>query len=541
MHSLFGVSATVRAIALRALFHSNHSKQPEINFSIFGLPLKKYPLLVFLLYIGLNCLGQITFQKTFGISGINDFGNSVQQTSDSGFIMTGYNDNVTGNYDLYLIKTDAYGNAVWSKTYGGTGVDIGWSVCQTFDGGYAVTGRSDTSFSPFTLFLIKTDSIGDTIWVKRFVSGFGSIGYSVQQTSDSGYIICGITSVGANNLDVYLIKTDSIGNLLWSKTFGDADTDEGWAVKQTSDGGYIITGERWSLGASICLIKTDHNGDSLWTRVYNGSNGYGKSVFQTSDGGYIIGGSLSAAGNVCIIKTDSVGNLVFEKNFQCTSAFTYGYSGAQTSDGGYAMAGYVSTSNGNDVFINKIDSLGNLIWAKTFGGTGNDYGNSIQQTFDGGYVIAGMSGGDIYLIKTDANGNSGCNEGTPTLTQPTFTANQLNIPTIVTAPSTTFFYDSTFVYNLGLDSTICLIDGYNEKAADIFFLLSPNPASLKLLISTSAKISQLKIFDLIGKEFLSQTISGYKKEIDIRFLSSGIYFLDLQTEQGIIVKKFIKE
>lgn len=510
--------------------------------------MRKYSLFVFLLFVVLNCAGQITFQKTFGISGINDFGNSVQQTSDSGYILTGYNDNVTGNYDLYLIKTDAYGNAVWSKTYGGTGIDIGWSVCQTFDGGYVVTGRSDTSFSPFTLFLIKTDPIGDTVWVKRFISGFGSIGYSVQQTSDSGYIICGITSVGSNNLDVYLIKVDSIGNLLWSKTFGDADTDEGWAVKQTRDGGYIITGERWSLGQSICLIKTDHNGDSIWTRVYHGSDGYGQNVLQTSDGGYIIGGSLSAAGNVSVIKTDSVGNLVWEKNFQCTSAFTYGYSIAQTSDGGYAMAGHVSTSNGNDVFINKIDSLGNLLWAKTFGGTGNDYGNSIQQTTDGGYVIAGYSNSfsgsfdmDIYLIKTDANGNSGCNEGTPTLTLPVPTENQLSIPTIITSPSTIGFYDSTFIYNIGLDSTICLIDGYFEKTTDISFLISPNPANSKLQISASAKISKLKLFDLLGKELLSQTISDYKKEIDIRFLSSGIYFLRLQTKQGSVVKKFIKE
>ena len=216
-------------------------------------------------------------------------------------------------------KTDANGDSLWTKTFGGTETDAGNSVQQTTDGGYIVTGT--TSFGVFCdVYLIKTDGNGDSLWTKTFGGTHHDKGHSVQQTTDGGYIITGETWWSSSNgyRDVYLIKTDGNGDSLWTKIFGGTGIDVGNSVQQTTDGGYIITGETESFGnggQDVYLIKTDGNGDSLWTKTFGGtSNDYAYSVQQTTDGGYIITGRTNSFGNgggadVYLIKTDSNGNL----------------------------------------------------------------------------------------------------------------------------------------------------------------------------------------------------------------------------------------
>ena len=221
----------------------------------------------------LLCLPLIGFgqnwEKNFGGSG-DDFGNFVQQTTDGGYIITGETysyGNGNGYSDVYLMKIDGNGVEQWSQTFGGIIDDWGMSIQQTTDGGYIITGYT-RSFGNGgdDVYLIKTDDNGVEQWSQTFGGTDYDWGNSIQQTTDGGYIITGGTTNSIVNgyNDVYLLKTDVNGVKQWSQTFGGTDDDEGKSVQQTTDGGYIISGKTRSFGngnSNVYLIKTDGNGN----------------------------------------------------------------------------------------------------------------------------------------------------------------------------------------------------------------------------------------------------------------------------------------
>ena len=306
----------------------------------------------------------------------------------------------------------------WETTFGGASADVGQSVQQTTDGGYIITGLTHSygnGNGSSDVYLLKTDAYGVEQWSQTFGGTDDDEGKSVQQTTDGGYIITGYTTSFANGDDVYLIKTDVNGVELWSQTFGGTDDDEGKSVQQTTDGGYIITG-RTESGFSFytCLIKTDGNGIEQWTENFGSTHSsFSYSVKQTADGGYIITGSdynLAFNHDLYLIKTDGNGIEQWSQIFLGVGD-DIGRSVQQTTDGGYIITGSTESlgSGGLDVYLIKTDGNGTEQWSKTFGGTDDDEGKSVQQTTDGGYIITGTTGGwgfsDIYLIKTDGNGN----------------------------------------------------------------------------------------------------------------------------------------
>ena len=358
----------------------------------------------------------ITFERWYPFTSWG-YAYSGQQTNDGGYIITGKRE--VHQPGLLLMKTDSLGDTLWTRLY----IGVGYSVKQTTDGGYIVAGTKKFSANNQDILLLKTDENGDSLWAGTYGGNDMEYGYNVIETSDNGFIIVGCTwSFGSGQYDVYMIKTSSMGDTLWTRVKGGGAWDVGWSIQETLDGGYIIAGETYSYGAGGCdfyLIKTDSMGSTIWQTTYGGSGeDRPRSIKQTNDGGYIIAGGTYSFGagfdDVYLVKTDSMGNEIWAESY---GGFEHdaGYSIALNSSNEYVVAGYTESYGigAQDVFIIKTDSLGNTVWQKTFGSNLNERAYEIERTQDEGYIITGIkhrppsptSYQYWYLIKTDSLGD----------------------------------------------------------------------------------------------------------------------------------------
>jgi len=292
---------------------------------------------------------------------------SVQQTIDNGYILAGWTESYgAGLWDVWLIKTDTQGNKVWEQTFGGPDRDWANSVQQTTDGGYILVGGTESyGARGADAWLVKTDAEGNKEWEQTFGGSHADYAYSVQQTNDNGYILAGWTySYGAGG-DAWLVKTDTEGNKEWEQTFGGSESDYAHSVQQTPDGGYILAGIRDSRGvwsSNAWLIKTDTQGNKVWEQTFGGPDrDRANCVQQTPDGGYILAGSASSYGagysDAWLIKTDAEGNKEWDQTFG-GSREDWADSVQQTTDGGYILAGETRSygAGSADAWLIKLSS-----------------------------------------------------------------------------------------------------------------------------------------------------------------------------------------
>jgi hypothetical protein len=377
----------------------------------------------------------IFFNRSYGKS-IDYHGWDVQQTSDNGYIFTGMKVNsIMGKTSVWLVKTDAYGEITWNRTFSEGDYNCsGAAVRQTNDGGYIVLSHSYSISTYNDIWLIKTNETGIEQWNKSIGGNHIDFCYSLQQTSDDGYIIVGQTmSNSAGGYDFYLVKTNSTGDPEWTRNFGGKGADMAREVIETSDGGFILIGDTttYSIGGyDIWLIKTNDTGIEEWNRTFSGTDEEaGASIKQTSDGGFILAGRTRTHGpgnhDVWLIKTNDTGIEQWNRTFGLPG---FGFNGIDfarsvdiTSDLGYFIVGqtYSLGAGGYDIWAIKTNTTGIMEWNQTFGENKNDEGWAGQQTSDGGYIIIGAikpqnsTDSQVHLIKIGNQGHQS-NQGSMT-------------------------------------------------------------------------------------------------------------------------------
>jgi hypothetical protein len=373
----------------------------------------------------------LKWEKTFGGPGV-DRGSSVQELATGGYAVTGYSGSFgAGGFDIWLIRTDPNGDTLWARTFGGADWDEGRMVQPTGDGGLIVAGQTASSGAGQTdLWLVKTDAQGNLAWNKTYGGIDYDGAYAVQQTRDGGYIATGYTwSFGAGHGDVWLVKADANGDVAWDRTYGiEADEEWGQSVQPTPDGGYIVVANTYPFSerlGDVWLIKTDSVGNKVWDRLVGGAGeDWAYAIRQTMDGGYVLAGYTDSQGgggfDAWLVRIDADGEPEWDK--------TYGGAKPDAAaavepmpDGGFIIAGYTDSygAGGRDAWLIRTDAHGDTLWTRTRGGEKDDEACSVQPAKDRGYIVAGITesygagGDDVWLIKTDAEGRveEGSDEG----------------------------------------------------------------------------------------------------------------------------------
>ncbi len=455
-------------------------------------------LLLIALVCTQNAYSQISFQKNYGVANMNEYGQSVIQAADSGYYVAGalvHTNPIIG--EGLLMRTDKYGNEVWTKTYvTNSSLDIGFdNIIHTSDGNLMMVGVAVYTLPQnYDVCLVKVDTAGNQLWMQKYGGDYRQRGMQVKETFDHGFIIGGWNEMfGTAISNFYLIRTDSLGDTLWTRNYPSGDQQYGYAVDQTPDSGFVIAGSinvaTW--GASTYVIKTDKYGDTLWTKILSSidySTAY--DVKANADGHIILSGysNMSGCSQPLLAELDETGNLLWHEEYT-DGPCGWSYSVAKTNDGGYAVFGMDNTSN---FYLIKTDINGDEDWHQKFDEMNSEFGYSVKQTSDGGYIMSGI-GND--------NGN-------------------INIVLVKTGP----------------DGTLSSNNVISKNKQDI--IIYPNPANSVVYLQHSDAILAIELYDITGKLISSY---GAVDKIDVSNLSKGIYFIQFLTEHQIVTKKLAVE
>lgn len=399
-------------------------------------------------------LGEVDWVKNFGGSG-EETAQAIIMTTDGGYAVLGFSNSTDGDLDgktmpvndYWLLKLDAIGNLQWSKTYGGSKDDKGQSLVQTQDGGYALTGYAmsdDGDGSNNEGFhdnwIVKLDASGNIEWEKSFGFSGHDHSYDILQTEDQGLFFVGFLDITSARADgntekkgaltrhgvgeFWGTKTDSKGNLEWRGYFGGSNNDRAHAVVQAEDGGFVMSGftesDDFDINSSrgsydFWVVKVDDKGNLVWKSSFGGSGiERAQDIANTDNDGLVIVGTTfsndvdisknNGESDVWLVKIDASGNMVWEKTFG-GSKFDAAQSVSLSKDGGFIVVGNsksedkdVNANAGeNDVWVIKTDANGNMIWQKTFGGAGLDYGFDALETEQGSIVLVGETASEDFL------------------------------------------------------------------------------------------------------------------------------------------------
>jgi hypothetical protein len=360
--------------------------------------------------------------KTYGAVN-SDLATCVQQTSEGGYVVCGYTISAgSGDNDVLVMKFDLSGNLLWSKLFGGAGNDQASCIVQTSDMGYVISGQTNSfGASNFDAFTLKLDANGSRQWAKMYKWSNTEYAASIVQTSDGGYILTGYSdSFGSGAYDVFSLKIDASGSIMWVRCYGGPNNDYGNSIKETTDAGYIVAGYTYSYGTAgdACVMKLYGDGVLNWSRTYGGGDLDAANEIQLSSNGYIVCGSsrsYTASEDALVFNIDNSGNTYWARSFGGSALdVDKANSVKQTPEGGFVLAGSTKRmgSSTSDLFVIKLYGDGVFNWEKIFGGVNDDYASFIGKKSNGGFIISGNTqsfgagSNDIYLISIDPDGST---------------------------------------------------------------------------------------------------------------------------------------
>ncbi len=488
---------------------------------------------------------QNLFAKTYGGTDYDEF-YSITQTSDGGYAVAGYTWSFgAGSSDFLVLKLASDGSLSGARTFGGTGWDVAYSITQTTDGGYVVAGYTSSFGAGSSDFLVlKLASDGSLSWARTFGGTDDDYAWSITHTSDGGYAVAGYTwSFGAGGYDFLVLKLASDGSLSWARTFGGTSWDKAYSITQTTDGGYVVAGSTNSFGAGyedLLVLKLASDGSLSWARTFGGtSSEWAYSITQTADGGYAVAGSTYSFGaggyDFLVLKLAPNGSLGAARTFG-GAGYDYAYSITQTADGGYAVAGYTWSfgAGSSDFLVLKLALDGSLSWARTFGGTDDDYVWSITQSSDGGYAVAGSTlsfgaGGDDLVLKMGSDGSyPGClQDCSPTVGTPSLTTSSPSVGADC-SPSTSSPSPTVRIPTPSI-TDVCPSQDVNEiypNGSKPWITCSPLPGGVLFI---SPEDVAIKIYKADGRLAYSGELQKGQNKIS---LETGVYLWITRNQSG---------
>jgi len=527
-------------------------------------------VLLFFILLPLFSPAQTGFQRTYG-GPVSDQGFFAAPTNDGGFIVAGHAGSYgAGAEDAWLLKTAGDGSLQWSQAYGGTAHESVAFVTQLPDGSYVFCGETFSyGAGNGDAFMAKTDQSGALQWFKTYGEVNYDIAYSLQPTPDGGYVLCGLVESAPLNYDAFLVKTDANGDTLWTRVYGGPGIDHGVTVINTSDGGFLFSGKMLSYGAGSCdiyLVKTDANGDTLWTNIVGGPGwDEGMSVREIPGGGYAVcgGGNSYGSGDYdfYLLKLFNNGAVDWMKTYGGVKVET-SYCLQLTHDGGFVFNGYTETfgpghaqrlaqneipeplgTDSANVFLIRTDANGDTLWCMTYGGLKKEESFYVAQLPDRGFAITGYSSsfGDsdnVYLVRTDSMGWSGCHERRAHPDVSSVTPVQTNAPSAITRGMQTGTHQPVATPVSSGTTLNCLTTSAPEMPGEKTIRIFPNPAEdFFQLGGLENGMHEIQLLDLSGRE-LSRVRQGGNAPVSLEGIARGIYFVRVDGKvAGMVVKK----
>jgi|GEM_PF-4094565 len=441
---------------------------------------------------------QPVFQKVYTSASSDEKGEFAGPASGGGIIICGKTNNTP--YDAIVMKTDNSGVIQWSKKLTGSGDDVLNCIRPTSDGGYIATGFTTSSGAGGSdLLLVKFTGTGTVSWSKTYGTTTDDAGFDVRQTTDGGYIVTGEAknSSSVSTGAIYLLKTDGTGVTTWSNMWGTGLGNQGRTVIQTSDGGYFLAAN--GSNGFFYSIKLTSTGSVSWSRATLPTamgSGSVQQAIQTADGGYALFGNTIANSdnniNMALVKLNSTGVVQFWKTYG-GSGIDFGMGIQELTGGGFLAVGYTASfGTFSDMMILKIGATGTLTSAKTTSYLGTSYdGMFLSKTSDNMYAFASMRNNGIYLFKGDASGTTGCTLSTAASTDNAFTAFFDNNAPITASGTTTTTAATYTAATLTLTTTtLCSsVVGIEEEMLDRYISVYPNPAGSSIEIAVDAQLA----------------------------------------------------